>query len=404
MTIAPPVQQPDTARLLVDPAGGRRLRLGILAFWTGMGLIESSKAYVAFQLRETPRSWAHVLIGNMPWWYIWALLTPVIFLLATRFRLDRAGWRRAVAIHFVAAMAVSFVHMTTTGVLFYYTTSRGSVIASLSQQIRLFVDNYLAVNVLTYCAVVGGYYVIDFYLRLREREVTAARLEAGMHEARLAVLRMELNPHFLFNALNSVAALVRRREHDAAVGALARIGDLLRLTLDRQAMTEAPLSDELTLVRQYLEIERLRFQDRLTLEEDVDPAALNALVPTLILQPLVENAVRHGVARWPGAGRISVRAMREGARLRLVVHNTGAGFTAASMDGVTRSPSTTGVTVAPARTNGTAGVGLSNTRARLAHLYGDRASLETRNGPPPDGGAEVVVLVPYHTERAASST
>jgi LytS/YehU family sensor histidine kinase len=314
-----------------------------------------------------------------------------------RFRLDRGGWRGAVALHFVAAIVVSFVHVASVGLLFYYTTTRGSIIASFGQQIRLFADNYLAVNILTYFAVVGGYYAIDFYLRLREREVTSAQLEARMHEARLAALRMELNPHFLFNALNSVAGLVRRREHDAAIGALAGIGDLLRLTLDRQAVHEASLDDELALVRRYLGIEQLRFHDRLTVREDIDPAALDALVPTLILQPLVENAIHHGIARSPGPGRITIRARREGPQLRLVVHNSGSGFNGAGASGAS------GASGARAGGRGSVsgvGVGLSNTRARLAHLYGDTASLETRDGSPQEGGAEVVVRVPYHTETA----
>jgi hypothetical protein len=354
-----------------------------------MGLVESSKAYVSFQLREAPRSWADVLIGNMPWWYVWALLTPLIFSLAARFRLDATGWRLAVALHFVAAIAVSFLHLGSTGVLFYYTNTRGSVIESLGHQIRLFADNYLAVNVLTYFAVVGGYYAIDFYLRLREREVSSAQLEARMQEARLAALRMELNPHFLFNALNSVAGLVRRREHDAAVSALAGIGDLLRLTLDRQSVHEAPLAEELALARRYLAIEQLRFHDRLTVREDIDPAVLDALVPTLILQPLVENAVHHGIARSPGAGHILLRAHRMGTELVLTVHNSGPGFH--------------GTAAAGPASRADRGVGLSNTRARLVHLYADQAALETRNAVPPAAGAEVVVRVPYHTTAARLS-
>lgn len=370
---------PETGRLLLHPTLGRPLRLGILAFWTAMGLIESSKAYVSSQLREAPRSWGFVLAANMPWWYVWALLTPLIFLLAARFRLDRRRSWPAILIHFGAALAASFVHVSLTGVLFYYTITRGGgVIAGVGQQIRLFIDNYLAVNVLTYFAVVGGYYVIDFYRRLREREVGTAQLEARMHEARLAALRMELNPHFLFNALNAVAGLVRRREHDAAVGALAEIGDLLRLTLDRQATHETPLEDELTFLRRYLEIERLRFHDRLVTREEIDPAVLDALVPTLILQPLVENAVRHGIARTPGPGLITIRAERIAGNLRLMVRDSGGGF------GGSRDPG--------------AGVGLANTRARLAHLYRGDASLETRNRPA--GGAEVIIILPYHTERA----
>jgi two-component system, LytTR family, sensor kinase len=368
----------STGRLLLDPTLGRPFRLGILGFWTAMGLVESSKAYVSAQLREAPVSWAQVLIGNMPWWYGWALLTPAIFWLASQWRLDRRGWKPALAVQFASALLISFAHLAAVGVLFYYTNTRGSgFVQSPPHQIRIFVDGYLAVNVLTYFAVVGGYYAIDLARRFREREVTTARLEARMHEARLAALRAELNPHFLFNALNAVAALVRRREHDAAVGALARLGELLRGTLDRQATHESSLEDELAFLRQYLEIERLRFHDRLVVREEIDPAVLDALVPTLILQPLVENAVRHGIARTPGPGRITLRAERIAAHLYLIVRDTGGGF---SQDGQRDE-----------------GVGLSNTRARLAQLYSGQGTMETRT--PPEGGAEVIVTVPYHTDR-----
>lgn len=368
----------STGLLLLHPTLGRPFRLGILAFWTAIGLVESSKAYVSFQLRGSPASWGHVLVGNMPWWYAWAVLTPVIFWLAAAWRLDRKGWKRSLMVHFAAALAVSFAHLAAVGVLFYYTQSRGGgFVRSTQHQIRLFVDGYLAVDVLTYFAVVGAYYAIDFARRFRERDVTTARLEARMHEARLAALRAELNPHFLFNALNAVAALVRRREHDAAVGALARLGELLRRTLDRQATHESSLEDELAFVRRYLEIERLRFPDRLAVHEEVDPAVLDAMVPTLILQPLVENAVRHGIARSPGAGRITVQAQRVADDLQLVVRDTGGGFGPNGRRGE--------------------GVGLANTRARLSQLYGGRGTLVTRSLS--EGGAEVIVTLPYHVDR-----
>jgi hypothetical protein len=353
---------------------GRSFQLAILGFWTAMGLVESSKGYVSWQLRDAPRSWGAMLVANMPWWWAWALLTPAVFWLATRFRLDRPGWRASLAAHFGAALVVSFLHLASTGILFFYTTSRHlGFITSPGHQIRNFVDAYLAVDVLIYFAVVGGYYGLAFYRRYREQELAAAQLEARMHEARLQALRMELNPHFLFNALNSVSGLVRRGENEDAVGVLARLGDLLRLTLDRPSV--APLAQELDFLRQYLAIERIRFGDRLTVVEEVDPAVLDVPVPALILQPLVENAVRHGIARIPGPGRIVLRAERVTNGLLLSVRDTGAGF--------------------PAGGTSREGIGLSNTRARLAQLYGDRAELRVSGGN--GGGAEVTVTLPMST-------
>jgi LytS/YehU family sensor histidine kinase len=326
-----------------------------------MGLVESSKAYVSWQLRGAPHSWAFVLVGNMPWWYAWAALTPIAFWLAAHVRLDKRAWKLPLAMHFGAALTLSLAHLAGTAVLYYHTTARQlEPTRSVGQQIRGFVDYYLAVNVLTYFAVIGAYYGLDLYRRYREREVAAARLETRMHEIRLEALRKQLNPHFLFNALNAVSGLVRRRENAAAVNTLARLGDLLRLTLAGKDTNMSSLRDELEFLRQYLEIERVRFGDRLAIEEEVDPTVLDAEVPTLILQPLVENAVHHGIARTAGPGRIVVVARRETNRLRLVVRDTGAGFPQSS---VRRE-----------------GVGLSNTRARLEHLYGRAATLSVGSG------------------------
>jgi LytS/YehU family sensor histidine kinase len=201
-----------------------------------------------------------------------------------------------------------------------------------------------------------------------------------MTEARLNALRMELHPHFLFNTLNAISGLVRRREIDAAVRMLARLGELLRVTLERGSVQQVPLERELSFLRLYLEIERIRFHDRLGVDFEVDPEVLDALVPTLILQPLVENAVRHGVARLSGPGRVGVRAARQDGKLILQVADTGAGFQAGN--GGTRL-----------------GVGLSNTRARLEQLYGADAAMMLDNGPA--GGALVTVTLPYHEDPVA---
>jgi LytS/YehU family sensor histidine kinase len=195
-----------------------------------------------------------------------------------------------------------------------------------------------------------------------------------MAEARLDALRMELNPHFLFNTLNAISGLVRRRDYDEAVQVLARFGDLLRITLDREAEQTTSLAKELEFLRLYLDIERVRFHDRLEVEIDVDPSLLDVRVPTLILQPLVENAVRHGIARKPGAGSIHIEVRHTRAGLRLTVTDTGVGFGA------------------EARLSRGDGVGLSNTHARLSQLYGASATLELAETE--GGGATVTVNLP----------
>jgi LytS/YehU family sensor histidine kinase len=188
---------------------------------------------------------------------------------------------------------------------------------------------------------------------------------------------MELNPHFLFNALNAASGLVRKQQNDAAVDMLARLGDLLRTTLDREMPAEVALSEEIQYLGRFVDIELVRFGDRLRVTWDIDPEVRNALVPPLILQPLVENALRHGIGRRPGPAQLRVSARRTGLHLELAVRDSGEGLVP---DG--RAPRD--------------GIGLSNTRARLAELYGaEAASLEIADVP--GGGVRARLLLPFHT-------
>ena len=192
-------------------------------------------------------------------------------------------------------------------------------------------------------------------------------------------LRMELNPHFLFNALNAVAGLVRRREHDGAIDMLSRLGELLRTTLNRDLPLEVPLSEELELLRHFLEIEVVRFGDRLRVSWEVEPESQAALVPPLILQPLVENALRHGLSRRQGPALLRISARRTGLHLELSVRDTGEGLAAHG----SRAPRE--------------GIGLSNTRARLEQMYGrDATALELTDVP--GGGARTRLLLPFHLD------
>lgn len=379
----------------VRPALGRRGRLLVLGVWVGLGLLESAKGWVNARLNGAAVGPADVLVGNLPWWLMWAALTPAAIFLARRLRLDR---RRAISIpsHLVLSVLFALLHLLVVGTLFYYTNSRGSIfpiagrlqVVTPAVQLRLFFGLYFVVNVLTYWAIVGSYLAFEFYRRYRQGELRAARLEAAMHEARLNALQAELNPHFLFNTLNAISGLVRRHENRDAVRVLARLGDLLRTTLEREGEQEVPLEKELELLRIYLEIVQVRYHDRLTVEMAIESKAMAGLVPTLILQPLVENAVRYGVARRAGPGRIVVEARRVDGNLELAVTNTGAMNLAPS-----GRPSRIEERTAA---NGT-GIGLTNTRERLVQLYGERGRLSFVRLP--DGGARVVVGLPFQVQR-----
>lgn len=364
----------------------------IPGFWTALGLLESGKAYLAEQLRGPEGlipGVAHgagaALIGNMPWWLLWGLFTPLIFRLASRYRLDGAGWPRSALIHLAAATLLSLVHVAIAGTLYYYTNTRGGPVTSPWMQVESILDAYLIVNIMTALAVVGAWHAIEFARRAREREVTAlqlaaraASLEAQMAEARLGMLRMQLDPHFLFNSLNGIAGLVRLGDDKAAIEMLARLGALLRLSLEQRDAHQVTVAREVESLELYLSIERARFGERLRVEWNIEAAAAEALVPAFILQPLAENAVRHGIARVPGPGTLTIGARIAEGSLSLEVADTG--------PGLGTSP------------NGRHGIGLANTRARLTQLYGDDAALRLENGV--RGGTLVTVTLPV--ERARS--
>jgi len=223
-------------------------------------------------------------------------------------------------------------------------------------------------DVVVYLAGICVMQAIDFYARFRERETQAARLEASLAQARLEALQLQLHPHFLFNTLHSIGGLVRQGRGETALEMLNGLGELLRSSLAEQS-TEVPLRRELELTDRYLQIHQVRFSDRLTVTVEVDEEARGARVPPLLLQPLVENAIQHGIARDPGPGRLQIRARREGGRLLIDVFNSGAG--------VERDRR---------------GVGLRNTEERLRRLYGSEQELTLQDAP---GGVRASVSIPF---------
>jgi two-component system, LytTR family, sensor kinase len=345
----------------------------VTAAATSFGLFESTKSFVFSRLEGRPLGVLELLRQNMPWWYAWGALVPVVVWVAKRVRLDEPQrvLRRSV-LHFAAATTVAAIHILIVGLVFYYTApawlgryAPGVAAPTPGLLLSRWLGSFLVSDMLTYWIILGVYYAVDYQRRYRasallssELAARAATLEHRATEARLHALQMELNPHFLFNALNSIAALIRKQENATAVAMVARLGELLRATLDRDAV-ETRLGDELRLLELYLDIERARFANRLRVDVDVPANLHDARVPTLVLQPIVENSIRHGVARVPGPAVIVIRARRADDRLTLEVEDTGVGF-----------PSTTGWEE---------GIGLSNTRARLEQLHGTRAGIATAN-------------------------
>ncbi|MCA1616609.1 MAG: histidine kinase [Acidobacteria bacterium] len=296
-----------------------------------------------------------------------------------------AGWPRALAVHLLAAascssFALAFYLLVRKLLLWAVPAAAESPAASFK---HLLIGEFHT-GVVIYFSVVGISYTLDYYRKFRERELRAAQLESQLAQAQLDALRKQLQPHFLFNTLNTVSILIDE-DTKAAREMLVRLSDLLRATLDRARGHEVTLRQELDFVEGYLEIERTRFQDRLTVTVDAEPATLNARVPDLILQPIVENAIRHGVAPRAAAGRIEIRAARRNGSLHLRVRDDGAGLPREADDSGRRR----------------GGVGIANTRARLAQLYGAGHGFEMRNAP--GGGLCVEITIPFRAEPPPAS-
>jgi LytS/YehU family sensor histidine kinase len=232
-------------------------------------------------------------------------------------------------------------------------------------------------DLLVYGGVIGICYALDYYRKYREREFIASRLEAQLAQAQLDSLRMQLHPHFLFNTLNNIVGLVRDQKNQAAVSMLVGLSDLLRHTLEHSARQEVELREELNFIKLYLSIQQMRFSDRLQIELNIDPLTTKAMVPNLILQPLTENALRHGISRSAASGVLGISSVVEDGHLRLTVYDNGGGL-----------PDDW-------QLKGSAGIGLANTAARLQQLYDDNHEFDIRNRD--SGGVEVVILMPLRT-------
>ncbi len=314
-------------------------------------------------------------------YYTWALLTPGIFWLSRKLAFDRPRWQGRLILHLLIGLGVALAMEVWSDYLYFYVyqlARRRPEHFNLLMGIQRF---WFINELIIYFAVLAAGFARDYFIRYQQRQQEAARLraqaadlQARLTEARLQALRMQLNPHFLFNTLHAISALVER-DPKGVRHMIARLSELLRYTLDESGAQEVPLAQELRFLEGYLDIQQIRFQGRLEVRKEIDPEVLDALVPNLILQPLVENAIKHGVSRLETTGRITLRAWREDDQLWLCVRDNGPGL---SSDGRWQE-----------------GLGLRNTRARLEGLYGDVYRMELRQ--PPEGGVEVCIRLPYHT-------
>ncbi len=313
--------------------------------------------------------WWRLFLWQAGGWSLWGLAAPAVLALGRRLRLERGRRVRNVLAHAAIGVVLAIAHLApvtwlTQAIDPYQPVQSG---LAFSAQYRELIPTWFPLNVLVYWGILGAGQAWHYYRRFRERELRASQLEALLARAELQALKLQLHPHFLFNSLNAVAGLVRRGDNPQAVRMLAGLSDLLRYVLDNAERQTVLLGEELEFIRRYLEIQQLRFGDRLASELAVEPTALAVRVPNLVLQPLVENALEHGVA-GRGRGRIRLTGELRGGRLLLAVEDDGAGLDAGGAS---------------------FGVGLENTRARLEQQYGGDFGLELALG---DGGGVVARL------------
>lgn len=354
----------------------RRLWIEILVIaglWTIYGVFNG---YITHASKPQEYSWRSALFFEVSYTWMGALLTPGVLWITRRFRIERGNWARNLGLHLAAGIVYSTLVKIGDDVI-VYSHDKSFWFANGVFHWGGFIQSWnwgLNLGMLPFGLIIATEYAVEYYRRYEKSLVQAANLEAQLAQAQLQALRMQLDPHFLFNSLHAISAMV----HDDPDGAeimIARLSDLLRLSLDNSGIQEVPLRQELKYLDLYLEIERTRFADRLTVGFDIDPSTIDALVPNFILQPLVENAIRHGVGNRTAEGRVGIRSEVRNGSLVLRVTDNGPGLS-------------------PERGNGTrVGVGLATTRARLERLYGNAQSVVLENLR--SGGLEACILFPY---------
>lgn len=344
---------------------GKRWVRWLLGFagWTLVALFFASGTYLTYRSSGGHAPVALIVKMSLVEWYLWALFSPVIIWFVLRVPLQRVHVVRSVGVHLAASAGFALA-------MWWINNFARHKLLGISSNIRLsyVFHQYLTVYWILAAATVG----YSYYARYRDGEVRSAQLAAQLAQAQLQALRMQLHPHFLFNTLNAISTLVHK-DPELADRMIARLSDLLRLTLENVGVQEVRLAKELEFLEKYLDIERTRFADRLEIQMEIAPETLDATTPYLILQPLVENAVRYGIAPRSERGRIAITAHRKDGRLVISVSDDGPGITAP--------------------VNMKDGVGISSTRSRLVRLYGADHRFELSPGG--SGGLVVTLELPF---------
>jgi two-component sensor histidine kinase len=357
---------------------GRQVGFTLVLFGvaTIIAVLYSIERYLYSRLVGDPVSLSRLVPGELVFTYAWALLTPAVMFVARRYPVWGNRSIRNWSIQVAAMVTFVLGHV----LVFSLATAALAVrvpAESFGQLFGRYLLSWTVLDSIVFCTLVAVHHAVVYYRVSKDRALRASQLEARLAQSQLQMLRMQLQPHFLFNTLHSISALMHKdvRRADSMIAALS---DLLRMSLQNIGAQEVPFQSELEFLQRYLEIMRLRFGDRLKVDIDIDEDVRDARVPNLFLQPLVENSFRHGFGDV-GAGSIKITARREGDMLRCEVVDDGRGL----------------------RTGHKEGVGLASTRQRLRHLYGDQQTFSLRGAP--GEGVHVTMAIPFHPyERTAA--
>ncbi|MEO8577087.1 MAG: sensor histidine kinase [Gemmatimonadales bacterium] len=351
----------------------RAFLIGAAAF-TAIAFLFATQRYVGSNAVGNQTSWRDAIIGALVVWWSWAALVPLMAWLARRVRIsiERPA---SIAIHLLAAVGITVFHALMVATItpqFYYLPA----IAPIRDMFRGRLASSLAFDLVIYFLMLAVIYLVGYARDTRRRQIASANLQAALAQTQLRALQAQLQPHFLFNTLNSIVALVHD-DPDKATLMIRRLSELLRYCLTVSERSEVVLSEEIQFAKAYLEIQKIRFEDRLEYRFDVDDRSLHGVVPSFILQPLIENAVKFSLAEDEDVARIVVSGASRNGQLQISVADNGPGIR--------------DETLAESK-----GVGIGTTRARLQQLYGDSVALSLVNAP--EGGAVASVSMPYRTD------
>jgi len=364
----------------------RWVRLAVIwGIWTFIGIVFTLQGYFTSYRSERPMPFMESLYLQMTWAYVYALGTPLVLWAAARLPIERSNWIRSAVLHVPISVVFSVVLTALARVIIWlilgYRMGRPLTFQSMTN----FVIGNFTEGIGIYLLIALLSYAYNYYQRYREGQVKTLQLEAQLSHAQLQALKMQLHPHFLFNTLHSISALLSK-DVESARKMITRLGDFLRLTLENSGSQEVTLKQEIEFLGCYLEIERIRFQNRLVTRIDLGEETLDARLPNLILQPIVENAIRHGIAPRSSPGLLEISAKQLDGVLRIQVRDNGPGLPEHRTS----------------QNHFKKGLGLANTESRLQRLYGADHLFDLSNNPA--GGLIVTLEIPFHTDAAPSQS